>query len=95
MESILIPCHYCGERFFFGQLTKDHVVPQSKGGRDIVENLVPSCGPCNSVKADNMPTCTCDFCLNALEYYEHQYEGNPVTRVRYASYSRKKNFGMG
>lgn len=85
MDEFKIECHYCHFLFFYGELTKDHVVPQAKGGRDIVENVVPSCPECNTRKADFMPTCACAFCTNAVKMFEHQYDGKPVVRARYAS----------
>lgn len=30
----------------------DHVIPLSKGGHHTASNVVPACGPCNSVKSD-------------------------------------------
>jgi len=42
-------CQYCGER---GELTFDHVVPRSKGGRTTWENVVAACPPCNLRKAN-------------------------------------------
>ncbi|WP_415940410.1 HNH endonuclease [Streptomyces sp. 039-1] len=30
----------------------DHVTPISKGGRDVLANVVPSCAPCNLDKSD-------------------------------------------
>jgi len=80
VDAFKIQCHYCKKRFFFGELTKDHVVPKSKGGRDIVENVVPACGPCNQAKEDNMPVCVCDFCVNAVKFFEQQFEGIKVVR---------------
>jgi hypothetical protein len=80
MGPVEFPCHYCGGLFFFGELTKDHVVPKSKGGRDIVENIVPSCGPCNQKKGDEWPTCSCPVCLVAVEYFEEQWEGIPIVK---------------
>lgn len=41
-------CYYCGAR---GN-TVDHVIPRSKGGKSTWENLIASCFPCNSFKAD-------------------------------------------
>lgn len=33
----------------------DHLVPRAKGGTNHIDNLVPSCIPCNHTKADTMP----------------------------------------
>lgn len=49
-------CLYCGKRFPMKQLTKDHVVPRSAGGRTTWENIVTACKSCNSRKDDK----TCD-----------------------------------
>lgn len=40
-------CAYCGSD---GELTKDHVVPISRGGRHAVGNIVPACWQCNMSK---------------------------------------------
>ena len=45
-------CVYCGETG--GRLTLDHVVPRSKGGGSVWENVVTSCAPCNLRKADRL-----------------------------------------
>lgn len=46
-------CQYCGRD---GQaLTVDHVIPRSKGGRSVWENIVASCAGCNRRKADKLP----------------------------------------
>jgi 5-methylcytosine-specific restriction endonuclease McrA len=45
-------CQYCGCR---SNLTVDHVIPRSKGGLSIWENIVASCAPCNRRKGDLMP----------------------------------------
>lgn len=39
-----------------GILTKDHFIPKSKGGNNHSNNIVPSCGPCNSRKSDSFVT---------------------------------------
>lgn len=49
-------CQYCNKRFPVRQLTKDHVVPRSAGGKTVWENIVTACKRCNSLK-DNK---TCD-----------------------------------
>lgn len=48
-------CQYCGLRFPASKLNYDHVVPRSQGGRTVWENVVASCWPCNSAKANRTP----------------------------------------
>lgn len=48
-------CAYCGKLFSFDNLTRDHVLPRSKGGLDNWSNMVTSCGKCNRYKADRTP----------------------------------------
>jgi 5-methylcytosine-specific restriction endonuclease McrA len=45
-------CQYCGTDS--GKLTLDHVVPRSRGGESVWENVVTSCAPCNLRKGDRM-----------------------------------------
>ena len=45
-------CNGCGVIFPFRNFTVDHVVPQSRGGTDHLDNLQLLCGACNSVKGD-------------------------------------------
>src|SRR5438105_6868833 len=45
-------CQYCGSR---SNLTVDHVIPRSKGGASVWENIVASCAPCNRRKGDQLP----------------------------------------
>jgi 5-methylcytosine-specific restriction endonuclease McrA len=46
-------CQYCGHER--GNLTVDHVIPRSKGGRSTWENIVTCCAPCNRRKGDRLP----------------------------------------
>ena len=48
-------CQYCGRRFPKSDLTIDHVVARSHGGRDSWENLVLACVKCNIRKGDRTP----------------------------------------
>jgi len=48
-------CQYCGKTFNFEDLTMDHIIPKSKGGKDDWTNVVASCFDCNNKKADHMP----------------------------------------
>lgn len=49
-------CYYCGSRFKSADLTMDHRVPISRGGRSVKENLVPCCKECNSKKKHLLPS---------------------------------------
>lgn len=48
-------CQYCAREFASQDLTYDHVVPESRGGRRNWENIVTACEPCNRKKADRTP----------------------------------------
>jgi 5-methylcytosine-specific restriction endonuclease McrA len=48
-------CQYCGQRFETSQLTYDHVIPRSKGGRTVWSNILTACISCNGEKKDQMP----------------------------------------
>jgi hypothetical protein len=45
-------CTYCGAK---ESLTIDHIIPQSRGGQDIWENLITSCLRCNLRKGNKTP----------------------------------------
>jgi 5-methylcytosine-specific restriction endonuclease McrA len=46
-------CQYCGAEK--PGLTVDHVIPRSKGGESVWENIVASCAPCNRKKGNKLP----------------------------------------
>jgi 5-methylcytosine-specific restriction endonuclease McrA len=48
-------CMYCGERFRSRELTLDHVIPKSRGGRNEWSNLVACCPRDNHRKSDRTP----------------------------------------
>ena len=48
-------CQYCVTRMPLSKLTYDHVIPKSKGGRTLWENIVMACYPCNERKANRTP----------------------------------------
>src|SRR5258708_22414418 len=48
-------CQFCGRVFPSAELTLDHVVPRSRGGRSSWENLVACCYHCNNTKGDRTP----------------------------------------
>jgi 5-methylcytosine-specific restriction endonuclease McrA len=45
-------CQYCGTRFGEDDLTIDHVIPRSKGGTSVWNNVATACKPCNQKKRD-------------------------------------------
>ena len=53
-------CQYCGRAI--GELrprealTRDHVVPISRGGLNVWGNVVTACSPCNTRKANHLPS---------------------------------------
>jgi 5-methylcytosine-specific restriction endonuclease McrA len=49
-------CQYCGKRPGSKELSIDHVVPRSRGGRTTWENCVLACMRCNRRKASRLPT---------------------------------------
>ena len=48
-------CLYCGTRKPRSDLTRDHVLPVSRGGTDKWENVVAACKRCNWTKDNNTP----------------------------------------
>lgn len=45
-------CAYCGNRFVDKDLSRDHILPRSRGGKDIWMNCVTACRSCNHQKGD-------------------------------------------
>jgi len=48
-------CQYCGDDFPTQDLTFDHVVPRSRGGRTVWRNVVTACSSCNLLKGNRLP----------------------------------------
>jgi 5-methylcytosine-specific restriction endonuclease McrA len=48
-------CQYCAEQAPAPDLTFDHVVPRSRGGRTTWENVVTACATCNLRKGNRLP----------------------------------------
>jgi thymidylate synthase len=48
----VILCVYCGKRLTKRTVTRDHVVPQCRGGGHEQTNVEPCCANCNHVKDD-------------------------------------------
>jgi 5-methylcytosine-specific restriction endonuclease McrA len=48
-------CAYCGSVLQWKKLTRDHILPKSKGGKDVWDNCVTCCAPCNQWKDNRTP----------------------------------------
>ena len=48
-------CQYCGRKGGAFDLTLDHIVPRSRGGRTAAENLCAACLACNQRKGGKTP----------------------------------------
>jgi 5-methylcytosine-specific restriction endonuclease McrA len=51
----MFACQYCASRQETRELTFDHVIPRSKGGRTGWENVVTACSTCNMRKGNRLP----------------------------------------
>jgi 5-methylcytosine-specific restriction endonuclease McrA len=49
-------CQYCAEGFAAQDLTFDHMVPRSRGGRTSWSNVVTACTRCNLLKGNRLPS---------------------------------------
>lgn len=45
-------CAYCG--YEDPVMTVDHILPRSRGGQDLLENLLPACRKCNYSRGNRM-----------------------------------------
>jgi len=66
-------CMYCSKQFAVDMLTRDHIVPISRGGDDRWENVVAACRRCNQHKANHLLEET-DLELLALPYRPNNAE---------------------
>lgn len=74
-------CLYCGQLFKEAQLSRDHVVPISRGGADNWTNVVTACKRCNARKGcDDLEVCGMEllalpFRPNHAEYLALSHSG--------------------
>lgn len=48
-------CRYCSADLASDELTIDHILPRSRGGKNTWQNLATSCFECNSTKGNKTP----------------------------------------
>lgn len=48
-------CAYCGNTFPPRELTVDHIIPKSRGGKFTWDNLITACVSCNNRKGSRTP----------------------------------------
>lgn len=85
-------CLYCGDYFDSSALSRDHVHPVSRGGRDRWENVVAACKRCNQRKGNyllkeiDMPLIALPYRPNPYEYLalinSHRIRGDQIDYLR-------------
>ena len=73
-------CQYCHKSFKVENLTFDHVIPSSKGGKTAWENVVTACRTCNTIKGNKLIGRT-GFKLNVKPYIPNNYELKEIGRM--------------
>jgi len=67
-------CAYCGDHFTgTGNLSRDHIIPRSRGGEDSWMNVVTACKVCNQRKGDKTLK-ECRMELLYVPYVPNHYE---------------------
>lgn len=66
-------CAYCGERYPARDLSRDHVIPVSRGGKNSWKNVVTACRGCNTHKSNRTPE-EAGMALLYVPYAPNRYE---------------------
>lgn len=64
-------CELCGQRLSLENMTLDHIIPLSMGGKDDMENLQATCLACNQFKSNILPD---DFMEKIIKIFLYQTE---------------------
>lgn len=97
LKAILIrdmyTCQYCSCRLTNSTGTRDHVIPESKGGPTTWENLVACCKKCQQLKSNH-------FCKEVNMFpkttpKEPLYSERFINNVRISSSSERNNWKLG
>jgi len=77
-------CQMCGKKFHTEDLTIDHVIPKSKGGRMVWENVVLACVPCNAKKGDkSLAEAGMRLIRKPHKPTPEELKRNPIERILY------------
>ena len=70
-------CQYCGKRFPTSELSLDHVIPRTMGGKATWENIVCACPACNVKKGGRTPK------IAGMKLIKHPIKPrhNPLARI--------------
>ena len=60
-------CPRCGKKFRASGIDVDHIIPQSQGGDNSIDNLQLLCAHCNRSKQDDMSDAREDFIRRQME----------------------------
>ncbi|MEM6301631.1 MAG: HNH endonuclease [Pseudomonadota bacterium] len=74
-------CLYCGTQHPRSELTRDHVLPISRGGTDRWENVVAACKRCNWQKDNKTPE-EAHMPLLAVPFRPNSYEWHFLAKER-------------
>jgi 5-methylcytosine-specific restriction endonuclease McrA len=72
-------CQYCGQQFAAKELTFDHVIPRSKGGRSVWTNIVACCQTDNLRKGNRLPG-QCGMKLRRMPFEPSPFELDTAAR---------------
>lgn len=70
-------CQYCKCNVKRSEITYDHVVPKSLGGKTNWENIATCCFDCNQCKKDRQTSCANKKCKKCLG---KKYDMNPIQK---------------
>lgn len=73
-------CELCGRRLLFQDMTLDHIVPLSMGGKNDMGNLQTLCFACNQFKSNILPD---EFNQRITEIFLYQIEKKNKGRFRW------------
>lgn len=90
-------CHYCGVAFDSldgarNRATVDHKIPKSKGGTNALENLLPACNVCNSIKESHSYQWMLDYIAEGKKQKRRQATVRPAPRSREEIKELKETF---